>query len=86
MAMPFQVGTMITNALINVKNAVNKTFATQAENLPVISTSVAHGIYMVVISNIRYSIVRTNYCKCVLPPFFYYVCIFTVLNIPSREQ
>jgi len=72
-AMPFQVGITITNALINVKKAVNKTFAAQAENLPVIATSVAHGVYMVVISNIRYSIVRTNYYKCVLSPFFYYV-------------
>jgi len=84
-AMPFQVGTVTTNALINVKKAVNKTFAAQAENLPVISTSVAHGVYMVVISNIRYSIVRTNYYKYVLRPFFYYLGIFTVLDIPSRE-
>lgn len=49
-----QVGIGITNALINAQKAVNKAFT--VENLPVISTSVAYGIYMVVVSNLRYSI------------------------------
>ena len=53
--MPFQVGISITNALISAQKAVNKTFAVEVENLPVISTSVAYGVYMVVVSNIRYS-------------------------------
>lgn len=54
--MPFQVGISITNALINAQKVVNKTFAAEVENLPVISTSVAYGVYMVVVSNLRYSI------------------------------
>jgi len=49
-----QVGIGITNALINAQKAVNKAFT--VENLPVISTSVAYGIYMVVVSNLRYFI------------------------------
>lgn len=69
--MPFQVGIGITNALINVQKAVNKTFTAEAENLPIISTSVAFGVYMVVISNLRYSIYITNYNNCVLSSSFY---------------
>jgi hypothetical protein len=40
--------------LINAQKAVNKTFT--VENLPVISTSLAYGIYMVVVSNLRYEL------------------------------
>lgn len=54
--MPLQVGIGITNALINAQKVVNKTLAVEVENLPVISTSVAYGVYMVVVSNLRYSI------------------------------
>ncbi|KAK7334755.1 hypothetical protein VNO80_26518 [Phaseolus coccineus] len=65
------VGTIITNALINVKKAVNKTFAAQAENLPVISTSVAHGVYMVVISNIRYQVLAGIIEQRILEPLLH---------------
>ncbi|WVY99407.1 hypothetical protein V8G54_025477 [Vigna mungo] len=65
------VGTVITNALINVKNAVNKTFSAQTENLPVISTSVAHGVYMVVISNIRYQVLAGIIEQRILEPLLH---------------
>lgn len=50
----FQVGTGITNGLINARKAIDKTFAGEAEDVPILSTSVAYGVYMAVSSNLRY--------------------------------
>lgn len=50
------VGTMVTNALINAKKAVDKNDAVEVENVPIISTSVAYGVYMAVSSNLRYQV------------------------------
>lgn len=48
-----QVGTAVTNALINAKKAVNKSSAGEIENVPIFSTSAAYGVYMAVSSNLR---------------------------------
>ena len=51
----YQVGTGITNGLINARKAVDKSFAVEAEeDIPILSTSVAYGVYMAVSSNLRY--------------------------------
>ncbi|XP_052171738.1 protein RETICULATA-RELATED 4, chloroplastic-like [Diospyros lotus] len=50
------VGTGVTNALINVRKAIDKTFAGEAEDVPVLSTSIAYGVYMAVSSNLRYQV------------------------------
>lgn len=50
------VGTVVTNALINAKKAVDKSAAGEVENVPVVSTSVAYGVYMAISSNLRYQI------------------------------
>ncbi|KAF7153054.1 hypothetical protein RHSIM_Rhsim01G0126800 [Rhododendron simsii] len=47
------VGTGITNGLINARKAIDKTFAGEAEDVPILSTSVAYGVYMAVSSNLR---------------------------------
>lgn len=49
-----QVGTGVTNTLIAARKAVDKTFAGEAEDLPILSTSAAYGVYMAVSSNLRY--------------------------------
>ncbi|KAL2597064.1 hypothetical protein AAZX31_11G147700 [Glycine max] len=67
----FQVGIGITNALINVQKAVNKTFTAEAENLPIISTSVAFGVYMVVISNLRYQVLAGIIEQRILEPLLH---------------
>nr|GLL40926.1 subtilisin-like protease SBT1.9 [Ipomoea trifida] len=46
------VGTGITNALINVRKAFDKSFALEAEDLPILATSAAYGVYMAVSSNL----------------------------------
>ncbi|KAM6596610.1 hypothetical protein CsatA_007134 [Cannabis sativa] len=50
------VGTVVTNTLINAKKAVNKDAAVEVENVPIVSTSVAYGVYMAVSSNLRYQV------------------------------
>lgn len=49
-----QVGTSITNAVINARKAVDKSAADEVENVPILSTSVGYGVYMAVSSNLRY--------------------------------
>ncbi|XAR62373.1 hypothetical protein NMG60_11017105 [Bertholletia excelsa] len=49
------VGTVVTNALINTRKAVDKS-SDEVENVPVLATSVAYGVYMAVSSNLRYQI------------------------------
>jgi hypothetical protein len=48
-----QVGTGVTNALIKARQAASKDFDGEVENLPIVSTSVAYGVYMAVSSNLR---------------------------------
>ncbi|GMJ15532.1 hypothetical protein HRI_005222400 [Hibiscus trionum] len=50
------VGTAATNALINARKAVDKTSVDEVENVPILSTSVAYGVYMAVSSNLRYQV------------------------------
>lgn len=50
------VGTVITNAVINARKTVGSTSSEEAENVPVLSTSIGYGVYMAVSSNLRYQI------------------------------
>lgn len=56
----FQVGTGVTNALINMRKMVDKSYAVEAEDLPVVATSIAYGVYMAVSSNLRYCTFHFN--------------------------
>ena len=49
-----QVGTASTNALIAVRRKLDKNFVGEAEDLPILETSLAYGVYMAVSSNLRY--------------------------------
>ncbi|XP_027908669.1 protein RETICULATA-RELATED 4, chloroplastic-like [Vigna unguiculata] len=51
------VGTAMTNALINAKKAVEKSSEGEIENVPILSTSAAYGVYMSISSNLRYQVV-----------------------------
>ncbi|XP_050370591.1 protein RETICULATA-RELATED 4, chloroplastic [Argentina anserina] len=50
------IGTSVTNALINAKKAVGSSSECEAENVPIVSTSLAYGVYMAVSSNLRYQV------------------------------
>lgn len=50
------VGTAVTNALINAKKAVGNSSEGEVENVPIVSTSLAYGVYMAVSSNLRYQV------------------------------
>ncbi|KAL0728227.1 hypothetical protein Bca4012_024320 [Brassica carinata] len=51
------VGTAVTNAFIKVRGAVDQTSEKgEVETVPIVSTSVAYGVYMAVSSNLRYQV------------------------------
>ncbi|KAJ0962255.1 hypothetical protein J5N97_030083 [Dioscorea zingiberensis] len=53
MALLSRIGTGITNALIKTRRALDENMAGESEDLPMLSTSVAYGVYMAVSSNLR---------------------------------
>ncbi|XP_009787323.1 protein RETICULATA-RELATED 4, chloroplastic-like isoform X2 [Nicotiana tabacum] len=63
------VGTVVTNAVLNAKKAVNK--SEEVETLPVLSTSVAYGVYMAVSSNLRYQVVAGVIEQRILEPMLH---------------
>ncbi|CAN4119869.1 unnamed protein product [Withania somnifera] len=65
------VGTVVTNAVLNAKKAVDKSGDEEVENLPVISTSVAYGVYMAVSSNLRYQVVAGVIEQRILEPMLH---------------
>nr|KJB09376.1 hypothetical protein B456_001G137600 [Gossypium raimondii] len=65
------VGTAITNALINARKAVDKTSAAEVENVPILSTSVAYGVYMAVSSNLRYQVLAGVIEQRILEPLLH---------------
>lgn len=65
------VGTVVTNACINAKKAVDKSGAEEVENVPVLATSVAYGVYMSVSSNLRYQILAGVIEQRILEPVFH---------------
>lgn len=65
------VGTGITNLLINARKAIDKSFAGEAEDVPVLSTSVAYGVYMAVSSNLRYQVLAGIIEQRILEPMLH---------------
>ncbi|KAM3398488.1 protein RETICULATA-RELATED 4, chloroplastic [Capsicum galapagoense] len=65
------VGTVVTNAVLNAKKAVDKSGSEEVETLPVISTSVAYGVYMAVSSNLRYQVVAGVIEQRILEPMLH---------------
>ncbi|CAL5212004.1 unnamed protein product [Lathyrus oleraceus] len=65
------IGTGVTNALINARKVVDKSFADEAEEVPVLSTSVAYGVYMAVSSNLRYQILAGIIEQRILDPLLH---------------
>ncbi|OAY48503.1 protein RETICULATA-RELATED 4, chloroplastic [Manihot esculenta] len=63
------VGTAVTNALINARKAVDK--SGEVENVPVLSTSVAYGVYMAVSSNLRYQVLAGVIEQRILDPLLH---------------
>ncbi|KAF5184639.1 Reticulata-related 4 protein [Thalictrum thalictroides] len=62
------VGTGITNVLMNARKAIDKSFSIESEDVPILSTSVAYGVYMAVSSNLRYQVLAGVIEQRVLEP------------------
>ncbi|KAL5981807.1 Protein RETICULATA-RELATED 4, chloroplastic [Asimina triloba] len=65
------VGTSIMNTLINARKAVDKDFAEEAEDVPILSTTVAYGSYMAVSSNLRYQMLAGVIEQRILEPLLH---------------
>ncbi|XP_059665332.1 protein RETICULATA-RELATED 4, chloroplastic-like [Cornus florida] len=65
------VGTVVTNALINARKAVDTSSTDELENVPVLSTSVAYGVYMAVSSNLRYQVLAGVIEQRILEPMLH---------------
>ncbi|XP_027355192.1 protein RETICULATA-RELATED 4, chloroplastic-like [Abrus precatorius] len=65
------IGTGVTNALINARKVVDKSFAAEAEDVPILSTSVAYGVYMAVSSNLRYQVLAGIIEQRILEPLLH---------------
>lgn len=50
------MGTSATNVLIYLRKTLNKDYADNSEDVPILSMSVAYGAYAAVSSNLRYYI------------------------------
>ncbi|XP_078442539.1 protein RETICULATA-RELATED 4, chloroplastic-like [Wolffia australiana] len=66
------VGTGATNALITVRKALDKDFAGEAEDVPILSTSAAYGVYMAVSSNLRYQVLAGVIEQRILEPLLHH--------------
>ncbi|CAA7388524.1 unnamed protein product [Spirodela intermedia] len=65
------IGTGVTNALMKARKALDKDFAGEAEDVPILSTSAAYGLYMAVSSNLRYQVLAGVVEQRVLEPLLH---------------
>ncbi|KAJ9698039.1 hypothetical protein PVL29_007241 [Vitis rotundifolia] len=65
------VGTLVTNAIINARKAVDSSSAGEVEDVPVVSTSVAYGVYMAISSNLRYQVLAGVVEQRILEPMLH---------------
>ncbi|KAK1293179.1 hypothetical protein QJS10_CPB17g01864 [Acorus calamus] len=65
------IGTGVTNLLINARKVFDKDFAGEAEDVPILSTSAAYGVYMAVSSNLRYQILAGVIEQRILEPLLH---------------
>eukprot|EP01018_Ginkgo_biloba_P006176 Gb_04855 [translate_table: standard] len=65
------IGTGATNILINARKSIDKNFAGEAEDVPIVSTSIAYGVYMAVSSNLRYQILAGVIEQRILEPWLH---------------
>ncbi|EEF44572.1 protein RETICULATA-RELATED 4, chloroplastic isoform X1 [Ricinus communis] len=65
------VGVGVTNILINARKILDKSFAGEAEDVPIVSTSIGYGVYMAVSSNLRYQILAGVIEQRILEPLLH---------------
>lgn len=65
------VGTVVTNALINARKAVDNSHGVEVQNVPIVSTSVGYGVYMAISSNLRYQMLAGVIEQRILEPMLH---------------
>ncbi|MQL74815.1 hypothetical protein Taro_007178 [Colocasia esculenta] len=65
------IGTGIINTLNNAKRAMDRDFTEEVEDVPILSTSAAYGVYMAVSSNLRYQLLAGVIEQRILEPLLH---------------
>uniref|UniRef100_A0A803LC28 Uncharacterized protein n=2 Tax=Chenopodium quinoa TaxID=63459 RepID=A0A803LC28_CHEQI len=65
------IGTGVTNLLLNARKTIDKTFTTDGEDIPMLATSIAYGVYLSVSANLRYQIIAGVIEQRILEPFLH---------------
>jgi hypothetical protein len=65
------VGTASTNTLIAIRRKLDKNFEGESEDIPILQTSLAYGVYMAVSSNLRYQILAGVVEQRILEPMLH---------------
>jgi len=65
------VGTGATNLLINARKSIGEDYAGDVEDVPIVATSIAYGVYMAVSSNLRYQILAGVIEQRILEPWLH---------------
>eukprot|EP00850_Spirogloea_muscicola_P005898 SM000027S09679 [mRNA] locus=s27:698791:708220:+ [translate_table: standard] len=64
-------GTGMTNVLIAGRKLLDKSYVGEVDDVPILATSLAYGVYMAVSSNLRYQILAGVVEQRLLEPFFH---------------
>ncbi|CAO2817371.1 unnamed protein product [Amaranthus hypochondriacus] len=65
------IGTGFTNLLINIRKAVDKSFSREAEDIPMLATSMAYGVYLSISANLRYQLIAGVIEQRILEPLLH---------------
>lgn len=65
------IGTGVTNLLINVRKTVDKSFSAEAEDIPMLATSIAYGVYLSISANLRYQVIAGVIEQRILEPLLH---------------
>ncbi|KAG6555196.1 hypothetical protein Mapa_003235 [Marchantia paleacea] len=65
------IGTAATNTLIKLRKSLDKNFEGETEDIPIVSTSLAYGVYMAISSNLRYQVLAGVVEQRVLEPLLH---------------
>ncbi|KAL2936151.1 Protein RETICULATA-RELATED 4 chloroplastic [Bienertia sinuspersici] len=65
------IGTGVTNMLIKARTAVDKSFSAEAEDIPMVATSIGYGVYLAISANLRYQVLAGVIEQRILEPLLH---------------
>ncbi|KAL2927104.1 Protein RETICULATA-RELATED 4 chloroplastic [Bienertia sinuspersici] len=65
------IGTGVTNMLIKARTTVDKSFSAEAEDIPMVATSIGYGVYLAISANLRYQVLAGVIEQRILEPLLH---------------